>query len=241
MTKRNLTSQEYKFNELREQLIHSSSKEFIANSPSVFSSRVGVQSLITRYELYKLILNVPGDIIECGVYQGNSFCWLAYLSVILEPYAINRRIIGFDTFEGFASIDNIADPNDIDSKNFADTSYELIAQALENIDVVRPVNKVKRFELVKGDIVETLPKYIDDHPWMTCAMLILDTDLYKPTKVALEKVINLMPRGGVIVFDEYNYQNFPGESQAIKEVLQLNKLKVQKFTYESCTAYAIIE
>ena len=240
MTKRNLTDQESVFNKTRSELINRTPKEFIANSPSVFSTRVGVQSLVTRYELYKLILDVPGDIIECGVYQGNSFTWLANLSVILEPFAINRRILGFDTFEGFASIDSSADPADVSSDNFADTSYEIISKSLENLDTVRPVNKVNRFELVKGDIVTSLPKYVDEHPWMTCAMLILDTDLYRPTLTALKTVLPIMPKGAVVVFDEYNYQNFPGETQAVRELLDLNKLQVKKFSYESCTAYAVI-
>jgi hypothetical protein len=240
MTKRNLTDQEKIFSETRSELINRAPKEIIANSPSVFSTRVGVQSLITRYELYKLILDVPGDIIECGVYQGNSFTWLANLSVILEPFAINRRIIGFDTFEGFASIDSSADPVDVSSDNFADTSYEIISKSLQNLDAVRPVNKVNRFELVKGDIVTSLPKYVDEHPWMTCAMLILDTDLYKPTLTALTTILPIMPKGAVVVFDEYNYQNFPGETQAVRELLDLNKLQVKKFSYESCTAYAVI-
>lgn len=240
MTKRNLTDQEKIFNETRSELINCAPKEFIANSPSVFSTRVGVQSLVTRYELYKLILDVPGDIIECGVYQGNSFTWLANLSVILEPFAINRRIIGFDTFEGFSSIDSSADPVDVSSDNFADTSYEIISRSLENLDSVRPVNKVNRFELVKGDIVTSLPNYVNEHPWMTCAMLILDTDLYRPTLTALKTILPIMPKGAVVVFDEYNYQNFPGETQAVRELFDLNKLQVKKFSYESCTAYAVI-
>lgn len=103
--------------------------------------------------------------------------WLAHLSIILEPYAISRRIIGFDTFEGFASINKDADPVDISEKKFSDTSYDLIQQALNNIDALRPVNRVTRFELVKGDIVYTLPEFVNNSPWMTCAMLILDTNL----------------------------------------------------------------
>ncbi len=241
MTGRNLTQAEANYFSAQQSLLSRASKEFIASSPSLFSNRVGVQSLITRYELYKLILEVPGDIIECGVYQGNSFAWLAHLSVILEPHAINRRIIGFDTFEGFSSIDADADPSDISGENFSNTSYQMILDSIELIDMVRPVNKINRFQLVKGDIVETLPKFIAANSWMTCAMLILDTDLYKPTKVALQSILKLMPKGAILVFDEYNYQNFPGETQAIREVLELNNLRVRKPFYESCTAYAVIE
>ena len=240
MTKRNLTDEEKNYFDQQRKFLKKAPKSLVASSPSLFANRVGVQSLITRYELYKLILDVPGDIIECGVYQGNSFAWLAHLSVILEPHAINRRFIGFDTFEGFSSIDKDLDPSDISSENFSDTSYEFIRESIDLIDLLRPVNKIPRFELIKGDITETLPKFVDENSWMTCAMLILDTDLYKPTKVALENVINIMPQGAIIVFDEYNYQNFPGETQALKEVLKLNDLKIRKLFYESCTAYAII-
>jgi hypothetical protein len=72
-------------------------------------------------------------------------------------------------------------------------------------------------------------------------MLILDTDLYAPTKIALEHVLPLMPKGAVIVFDEYNYQNFPGEAQAVNNFFKLNTLKVRKMSYESCTAHTVIE
>jgi hypothetical protein len=106
---------------------------------------------------------------------------------------------------------------------------------------VRPVSKIERFHLVKGDILETLPAFLEENKWMTCAMLILDTDLYEPTKMGLRLVLPMMPKGAIIVFDEYNYQNFPGETQAIKEELEMNKLRVKKMPYESCTAYAIIE
>jgi len=237
MTKRNLTPEELKYNSLIDEIKQTSDKSLIASAPSLFTNRVGVQSLITRYELYKMILEVPGDIVECGVYQGNSFLWLAHLSVILEPYAINRRFVGFDTFGGFASIDANRDPKDVSSKNFSDTSYETIEKALSAIDAVRPVNRIKRFELVKGDIIETVPKYISENPAFTCAMLILDTDLYKPTLTALEAFLPTMPKGAIVVLDEYNYQNFKGETQALKDYQSIGNFRMKRLRYDSCLAY----
>ena len=240
MTDRGLTNQEMLYKQEVLKLVDSSPKRLISSAPNLFTSRTAVQSLITRYELYKLISNVPGDIIECGVYQGNTFLWLAHLSVILEPFSICRRLIGFDTFSGFSSIDAVKDPSDISENVFSDTSYEVVMRALQSIDLVRPVSTIPRFELIKGDIVETVPKYLKDNDWMTCAMLILDTDLYLPTKVALDNIIPIMPSGSIIVFDEYNYSRFPGETNAIKECLALRKLAVRRFSYESCTAYAVV-
>ena len=241
MTKRNITDNESQYYSLRQELISKADKSRIADSPMLFSDRITVQNMITRYELYKLIKNTPGDIIELGLYKGNSFAWLSQLSVILEPFAINRRLIGFDTFNGFTSIDTSADPSDISELNFSDTDESMLNESLDMLDKLRPVNKIRRFEVVKGDIMNTLPRFLNDNPWMTCALLILDTDLYAPTKLALELVLPLMPKGAVIAFDEYNYQNFPGETQALRDTLGANNLRVKKFDYESCTAYAIIE
>jgi len=237
MTRRNITSDEARYYDQMAELIKESPRSLLASSPSLFSNRITVQSMITRYELYKMVLDIPGDIVECGVYQGNSFLWLAHLSVILEPYAINRRFIGFDTFEGFTSIDAERDPKDINTKNFSDTSYEVIDRALRAIDLVRPVNKIQRYELVKGDIVETVPKYINDNPAFTCAMLILDTDLYQPTLTALEHFIPHMPKGALVVLDEYNYENFRGETQALKDFQALGNFEIKRFRHDSCLAY----
>ncbi len=214
MTKRNLTPVEAAYEDLIFGLVNSVHRGLLASAPTLFSNRVTVQSLISRYELYKMVLDIPGDIVECGVYQGNSFLWLAHLSVILEPYSINRRFVGFDTFEGFGSK---RDSRDVSSENFSDTSYETTKKALEAIDIVRPVNKITRFELVKGEITEMVPKYVKENPAFTCVMLILDTDLYKPTLTALENFLPSMPKGAIVVSDESNFQNFRRETQALKD------------------------
>lgn len=237
MTKRNITADEFQYYEQINELVNSSPRDLLATAPALFSNRVAVQTLITRYELYKMVLDIPGDIVECGVYQGNSFLWLAHLSVILEPFAINRRFIGFDTFEGFASIDDNNDPKDISSKNFSDTSYTIIEKALKAVDTVRPVNKITRFELVKGDITVTVPNYIKENPAFTCAMLILDSDLYKPTLTALENILPHMPKGSLVVLDEYNYENFRGETQALKDFRAIGNFKLKRFRHDSCLAY----
>ena len=237
MTKRNLTADEVKYNDAIDELVKVSSRDLLVSAPNLFSNRVAVQSLISRYELYKMVLDIPGDIVECGVYQGNSFLWLAHLSVILEPYSINRRFIGFDSFAGFISIDKEKDPTDISENNFADTSYEIVKKSLETIDIVRPVNGISRFELVKGDILETVPKYLNDNPAFTCAMLILDTDLYKPTITALEYFLPNMPKGAIVVLDEFNYQNFKGETHALKDYRAIGTFELKRLPYDSCLAY----
>ena len=68
-------------------------------------------------------------------------------------------------------------------------------------------------------------------------MLFLDFDLYEPTKVALEKLIPLIPKGGIVVFDELNDSRWPGETEALKEILKVNKISLKNFNYETHTTY----
>ena len=61
-------------------------------------SRIG--KLIYQYEIFKLIKNLPGDILEFGVFKGNSLIrFLTFRSIIENNYS--RKIYGFDTFKNF--------------------------------------------------------------------------------------------------------------------------------------------
>ena len=237
VTKRRITEQEQRYYDEREKLIASCSPVYIADAPFLFTNRVQMTSMLSRVELFKMIMDVPGAIIECGVYKGNSLMLYLHLSLLLEPYAINRSIIGFDTFEGFRAIDANADPKDIDESMFAETDMEILQQAIDLHDIVRPVNRIPRCELVRGDIVKTSPEFVKTRPDLCVAMLILDTDLYAPTKVALETFLPLMPKGGIVVLDEVCYRNFAGETQAFKEVLSLNKIELKRLPFDTSSGY----
>lgn len=237
MTNRRLTEAEIQFNQRRTAALGRADAAYVASAPFVFANRVTVTAALSRIELFKMVMDVPGAIIECGVYRGNSLMLYMHLSSILEPYAINRSIIGFDTFAGFTSIDQHEDPKDINAQMFSDTDQTLIQDMIDASDLVRPVNRIPRCQLVKGDIAETAPEFVKTRPDLVVAMLILDTDLYESTKVALETFLPLMPKGGVVVFDEVAYVNFPGETAALKEILDLNKIELKRLPFDSCVGY----
>src|SRR5262245_20467863 len=157
MTGRRRTPQEESYYRDRSNLIAECSPEYIADAPFLFASRVHITAMLSRIELFKMIADVPGAIIECGVYRGNSLMLYLQLSLLLEPYAINRCIYGFDTFEGFRSIDAAADPRDINESMFSETSHSILQRSIELNDLIRPVSGIPRCELVKGDIVKTAP------------------------------------------------------------------------------------
>ena len=225
-------------------------KEWFDQNPGTWESKMenfpkyvrrqNLTRFLVLYEIFKKVLDVKGSIVECGINQGYGIMSWAKFSAIMEPVNLTRRIYGFDTFEGFTAIDAENDPKDISSDNLSDTSFETIQKSQDALDIVRPVNKIKRFELVKGDITCTVPSYIDNNPAFTCSMLILDTDLYRPTLTALECIMPHMPKGGLVVLDEYNYQNFSGETKALKDFDSLGNFELKRFRHDSCLAYFVI-
>ena len=108
-------------------------------------------------------------------------------------------------------------------------------------DLVRPVSRIPRCEIIKGDIVKTVPEFVKNKPELSVAMLILDTDLYQPSKVALESFLPLMPQGGIVVLDEVCYRNFAGETKAVKEVLGLNNIELKRLPLDACVGYFRIQ
>ncbi len=237
MTKRRLTAAEVEYNEKRASVLSRVDAQYVADAPFLFANRIAVTAALSRIELFKMVQDIPGAIVECGVYKGNSLMLYMQLSMILEPYAINRSIIGFDTFGGFASIDAEQDPVDINESMFSDTDETLIQDMIDANDLIRPVNRIPRCEIVKGDILETVPAFVKTRPDLVVAMLILDTDLYKSTKVALETFLPYMPKGAIVVLDEVAYRNFPGETQALRDVLDLNKIELKRLPFDSSVGY----
>jgi len=204
----------------------------------LFMSRQRVTSNLTRIKLFEKILDVKGSIVECGVHKGSGLMLYAQLSAIMEPYAFNRKIIGFDTFEGFRSISE--NDEGANEKMFADADYDVLMKAVELYDMNRAASHMEKCNIVKGDAVETIPKYVAAHPELIISLLYLDFDLYEPTKIALQHLLPLVPKGGIVAFDELNYQRWAGETVALKECLDLSKLKLKKFSFDPNPSYFVV-
>lgn len=210
--------------------------------------RQNLARFLARYELFKLIKNVQGSIVECGVLFGGGLMSFAKLSAILEPYNFQRRIIGFDSFTGFPEIANedlqgLPDRKSAHLKEHgfaAGSAYEDILESVAVFDKSRFLSHFPKVQVVKGDFEVTARKFLQDFPHLIVSCLYLDFDIYKPTKLAIELFVPRMPKGSVIVFDELNEEAFPGETLAVLETMKLNDLRVQRFDFEPRISYAVI-
>jgi hypothetical protein len=209
-----------------------------------FASRQAIAKFLARYEIFKEIIDVNGSIVECGVLHGAGLLTWAKLSSIFEPANHVRKVIGFDTFEGFPSISD-ADRTEGDSSHLVEggltgSPLDDVQRAVSLYDQNRPIAHIPKVELVKGDLCKTGPAYLKLNPHLVVSMLYLDLDLYEPTKVALETFLPRMPKGAVIVFDELNAKMFPGETLAVDEVLGLRNIRIRRMPFDSYVSYCVI-
>ena len=201
------------------------------------------RKFLVRYELFKKILDVHGSIIECGVQFGGGLMTFANLSEIFEPINHTRRIIGFDTFAGFPSV---SEKDSLDKATHSRVgglccdSYNDLKRTIELFDSNRFLKHINKVELVKGDVKDTLPEYLKQNPQLVVSLLWLDFDIYEPTKFAIHSLIDRIPKGGIIAFDELNHGLWNGETIAVKEELGIDNLRIKRFPFGGTLSYAVI-
>ena len=209
-----------------------------------YARRQDISRFLAKNELFKAQLEVPGAIVECGCHYGQGLLTFAQLSSIYEPFNHTRRVIGFDTFEGFPSVDAKDKNAETQWKTQDLATHESIIpelkRAIELHDANRPVGHIPKAEIVVGDAMVTIPKYIENNPHLVVSMLYLDFDIYGPTKAAIEAFLPRIPRGGIIAFDELNAGNCPGETLAVMETLGLPKIELRKTPFDAYISYARI-
>lgn len=191
--------------------------------------------------VYQLTINIPGCIIEFGSQFGASFNLLNMFRLIYEPWNVSRRVISLSTFEeGFVDVDE-KDGSMVELGDYAvEANWKKTINKILNLNTKQsPIGDVH--DIIEGDVSKTLPILLDDHPEMLISLAHFDLDVYKPTKFALEKILNRIPKGGILVFDELNHPGFPGETIAINEVLGVHNLKLIKSQFQPYSCYVIVE
>jgi hypothetical protein len=205
-----------------------------------FATKRSLARFLVKHELFQKALPVAGSVVECGVFNGAGlFAW-AQLSTIFEPVNHTRKIIGFDTFDGFPSVSD-ADHGDghvWQEGDLRGDELDALRLSVEKLDAERPLGHVPQVQLVRGDFCETGPQYVRDNPHLVVSLLYLDFDLYEPTKVALETFLPRMPKGALLCFDELNCANFPGETQALLESVGISGLALRRFPTDPWITYA---
>jgi len=195
-------------------------------------SRIG--KIMVHYELYKKIINLPGAVVECGVFKGSSLIRWATFRELLEN-KFSRNLIGFDVFGDFPETDFEADKKlreDFVVKSGGPVSID----ELENIFAFK---NIENFELLKGNVLQTIPEYLENNPQLRISLLHVDIDVYEPAKVILDSFWKYIVPGGIMVLDDYGI--FPGETKAVDEFIADKKIIIRKFPFGHSSASYIVK
>ncbi len=204
---------------------------------AVLARRQALKRFLAHVELFKMTLDVPGDIAELGVFRGAGlFTW----GNLLESYCVGDRtkvVYGFDNWRGFTKLSEQDGVNGADvgrvAGGFDPGAYRAeLESAIEIFDSDRFIPGKPRIVLVDGNIEETVPKFAAERPGVRFSLVHFDCDLYAPTKAALNALWNKVSRGGVVIFDEYAIADWPGETAAVDEFLADKPgIRLQTFTW----------
>jgi hypothetical protein len=166
-----------------------------------------------------VIHDVPGDVVECGVWRGGS-SMLAALALLTRGVD-DRGLWLFDTFEG------MSDPTEHDveaqtglrveqhwehlrhQRESHLVAYASLREVQTNMAMIPYPEQHVHF--VQGKVEDTLPAQAPER----IALLRLDTDWYASTRHELEQLWDRLQPGGVLIIDDYGH--WAGARQAVDE------------------------
>lgn len=215
---------------------HAASPDIIKDL-GVFSRRMFMSRILGHWEVYKKVANLPGDVVELGVYKGESLLNWAKFAEILNPGDRSKRVIGFDHWQGlqnFTEHDGRAEHAGNMEGGWSPAGFE--ASLRELVDLFHEdsfVPKKPRIELVDGDIRETVFSYVQENPGLRISLLHFDCDMYEPTLAGLKALYDRVVAGGIVLFDEYGIREWAGESRAVDEFFEGRPPKMEKFGWLS--------
>ncbi|MFH1894302.1 MAG: TylF/MycF/NovP-related O-methyltransferase [Patescibacteria group bacterium] len=159
--------------------------------------------------MYGMIGDVPGDVVECGLGEGNTFAMLAYL-IGSEDRQPLRKLWGFDSFEGWPE----PTPYDASPRNPTKgewrVSQRMVELRLKESKVLDEFPELE-IETQKGFLSETLPDFSHHFSRRQIAFLHLDVDLYAGYRDGLQYLFPHVVPGGILLFDEY--KEFPNTEE----------------------------
>ena len=188
------------------------------------SLNVSKERFLSLYQSVNYIYknNIPGDLVECGVFKGGSAMMMAYsMQEFNKDHNEEKKLWLYDKIKDMAKQD-VHDENILNQKATYELKKNKKKENQNDIWAYSPMSYVdknikktginqKNIVFIKGLVENTLlnikPKKI--------SLLRLDTDFYESTKKELEELYPLLEVGGVIIIDDYGH--WKGCKKAVDE------------------------
>lgn len=193
-------------------------------------------------ELYEKIVGLPGSIMEFGSWYGTNLALFESLRAIYDPYNYTRKVIGFDTYDGYENLSINDGKSDLVNEGqyaIPENYMDYLKEVLDFHQKENVLPHIKKFELIKGDATKTIYEYLEKNPHTMISLAYFDMQLYEPTKKCLEAIKPYLVKGAIIAMDEINNDDYPGETIAFREVFGLGNYEIHKSKYLPDRSYII--
>jgi hypothetical protein len=192
------------------------SKENGSHWPKVAHTMIGKKRMENIQFCVEDILknNVPGDLVETGVWRGGA---TIFMRAILKAYGDTQRIVwAADSFEGLPRPNANLYPADAQ-----DTHYTIPFLSVSLSDVQA---NFKSYDLLDNQVCFLKGFFKDSIP--NCAIsqiavLRLDGDMYESTIQVLENLYDKVSIGGYIIIDDFT---LPGARKATFDFRQARNI-----------------
>lgn len=200
---------------------------------------------IFLYEIYKLLIDKPGAIAQFGVRWGREIALFEMYRTIFEPFNHSRMIYGFDTFSGYPTISE-TEQNELLKMGGLGLSkgyFDYLLKVLRTREKLNPLPQIEKFELIRGRVEDTLPKFLNDKQHQLFVLVHLDLNLGDATRFVLKHIKKHLFKGSIIVVDETCHPKMAGETLAVLEEFSGHKIALKRFPSINTTwqSYFVVE
>ncbi len=216
----------------------------ILSNLGLFLTSKNLARILFMDYIYRMILEVQGVIFDFGTRWGQNLALFAAMRGIYEPFNRHRKLVGFDTFDGFPGISSQDGTSDLMKQgNLCVTEgyHEYLEKVMIFQEADNPISHIKKFEVIKGNAISEIEKYLKSNPETIVALAYFDFDIYEPTKKCLNAISERLVKGSVLAFDELNDHDSPGETLALMECIGLNNVRLKRHRYASRVSYFVVE
>ena len=177
-------------------------------------------SLLARFlaigDLFEKIVDKPGVVIDLGTWRGQTAVLCENFRAIYEPLHFNRRIICFDTFEGykgFSDHDKATDLHREGTYGVGGADYgSLLSRILQLHERCNAMgHNHGKHKVIAGDVRETLPGFFASEPNEVVALAFFDLNCLEPTEAALRVILQRLIPGGICAFWQLTRPSVPAE------------------------------